>query len=152
ASNSGAGDNFGLSVDVSGDTVVVGAPFEASAATGVNGNQADNSAPNAGAAYVFVRSGGGWSQQAYLKASNTSAGDRFGCYVAISGDTVVVGAPREDSAATGVNGDQGDNTAVEAGAAYVFVRSGTTWSQQAYLKASNTDAGDQFGESVFISG
>ncbi len=77
---------------ISGDTVVVGAPFEASNATGVNGNQADNSAPYSGAAYVFVRSGGVWIQQAYLKASNTGAGDHFGYSVAISGDTVVVGA------------------------------------------------------------
>ena len=58
---------------ISGDTIVVGAEFEASNATGVNGNQADNSALWAGAAYVFVRSGGVWSQQAYLKASNTDS-------------------------------------------------------------------------------
>ena len=62
--------------------------------------------------------------------------------VAISGDTVVVGGSRESSNATGVNGDQTDNSAFRAGAAYVFVRNGTTWSQQAYLKASNTDASD----------
>ena len=130
---------------VSGDTVVVGAHREDSNATGVNGNQSDNSAVDAGAAYVFVRSGTTWSQQAYLKASNTGAGDCFGCSVAVSGDTVVVGALGEDSNATGVNGNQSDNSAADAGAAYVFVRSGTTWSQQAYLKASNTGAGDLFG-------
>ena len=127
---------------VSGDTVVVGAHGEDSSATGVNGNQSDNSAADAGAAYVFVRSGTTWSQQAYLKASNTGAGDYFGCSVAVSGDTVVVGAYGEDSSATGVNGNQADNSATDAGAAYVFVRSGTTWSQQAYLKASNTGADD----------
>ena len=127
---------------VSGDTVVVGALWEDSSATGVNGNQSDNSAADAGAAYVFVRSGTTWSQQAYLKASNTGAGDYFGCSVAVSGDTVVVGAYGEDSSATGVNGNQSDNSATDAGAAYVFVRSGTTWSQQAYLKASNTGADD----------
>ena len=60
--------------------------------------------------------------------------------VAVSGDTVVVGASEEDSNATGVNGNQSDNSAVDSGAAYVFVRSGTNWSQQAYLKASNTGA------------
>ena len=87
---------------------------------------------------MFVRSGTSWSQQAYLKASNTEDGDQFGYSVAVSGDTVVVGAI-EDSSATGVNGDQTDNNARSSGAAYVFVRSGTTWSQQAYLKASNTD-------------
>jgi trimeric autotransporter adhesin len=152
ASNTGAGDIFGSSVAVSGDTVVIGAAFEASAATGVNGSQSDNSAAQSGAAYVFVRTGTSWSQQAYLKASNTGANDTFGYSVAVSGDTVVVGASAEDSAATGVNGNQSDNSANSSGAAYVFVRSGTTWSQQAYLKASNTGAGDRFGTSVAVSG
>lgn len=83
---------------VSGDTVVVGARHEDSNATGVNGNQADNSASESGAAYIFVRDGGGnWSQQAYLKASNTGADDQFGSSVSVSGDTVVVGAWSEDS-------------------------------------------------------
>src|SRR5262249_21137182 len=130
ASNTNAGDLFGGTVAISGDTVVVGAPSEASVATGVNGNQGDNSAPTAGAAYGFARSGGVWTQQAYLKASNTNAGDLFGGSVAISGDTVVVGAPFEASVATGVNGNQGDNTAPLAGAVYVFVRSNGVWSQQ----------------------
>jgi hypothetical protein len=85
------------------------------------------------------------TQQAYLKASNTGAGDLFGCSVAISGDTVVVGASAEDSNVTGVNGTQSNNSATYAGAAYVFVRSSGTWTQQAYLKASNTGAGDYFG-------
>jgi FG-GAP repeat len=153
ASNTDIADEFGLSVAISGDTVVVGALHEASAATGVNGNQADNSASEAGAAYVFVRSGTVWTQQAYLKASNMATGENdFGFSVAISGDTVVVGAPGEESAATGVNGNQADNTAPGAGAAYVFVRSGGVWSQQAYLKASNTDAGDDFGIGVAIAG
>ncbi|MCZ7599565.1 MAG: FG-GAP repeat protein [Gammaproteobacteria bacterium] len=152
ASNTGANDRFGHSVALSGDTVVVGASQEASAATGVDANQADNSAGGSGAAYVFVRDGTTWTQQAYLKASNTGAGDQFGFSVAVSGDNVVVGANVEDSAATGVNGNQADNSASFAGAAYVFVRDGTTWTQQAYLKASNTGAGDQFGFSVAVSG
>src|SRR5262249_28586387 len=152
ASNTDAADRFGYSVAISGDTIVVGAYGESSKATGINGNQSDNSANLAGAAYVFVRSGTAWRQQAYLKASNTDAGDRFGNSVAVSGDTVVVGAVLESSNATGVNGDQINNSAAGAGAAYVFVRSGATWNQQAYLKASNTDAADQFGVSVAISG
>ena len=152
ASNTGASDKLGHSVAVSGDTMVVGAPYESSNATGVNGNQADDSAGNSGAAYVFVRSGGVWTQQAYLKASNPGVGDLFGYSVAVSGDTVVVGALYEDSNATGVNGSQGDNSAGSSGAAYVFVRSGGVWSQQAYLKASNTGEGDTFGSSVVVSG
>ena len=152
ASNTGASDIFGSSIALSGDTLVVGASSEASNATGVNGNQADNSAALAGAAYVFVRSGTTWTQQAYLKASNTEGIDQFGSAVAIFGDTIVVGARDEASNATGVNGNQADNSAAGAGAAYVFVRSGTTWTQQAYLKASNTDPGDGFGATVAISG
>jgi hypothetical protein len=152
ASNTGADDTFGISVSVSGDTVVVGARWEDSSATGVNGDQSNNSALNSGAAYVFVRSGTTWSQQAYVKASNTGANDFFGSAVAISGDTIVLAALLEDSIATGINGDQSNNSAPDSGAAYVFVRSGTTWSQQAYLKASNTGAGDQFGYSVAVSG
>jgi hypothetical protein len=152
ASNTDSQDGFGYSVALSGDTAVVGAFREASSATGVNGNQGDNSAIYAGAAYVFFRRGTTWIQQAYLKASNTASSDTFGCSVAISGDTVVVGAYGEDSNATGVNGNQADNSATESGAAYVFARTGTVWSQQAYLKASNTGADDQFGRSVAVSG
>lgn len=101
--------------------VVVGAPGEAGDSTGVNGNQSDDNAPDSGAAYVFVCNGSVWSQQGYLKASNTGAGDSFGTSVAVSADAVVVGAPYEASSATGVNGDQSDNILAEAGAAYLFV-------------------------------
>jgi hypothetical protein len=152
ASNTGANDFFGSRVAISGDTIVVAADSEASNATGVNGNQSDNSAIRSGAVYVFVRTGTTWSQQAYLKASNTGADDFFGSSLAISGDTVVVGAYGEDSNAVGINGDQSNNSALVSGAAYVFVRSGTTWTQEAYLKASNAEAGDAFGASVAISG
>jgi hypothetical protein len=152
ASNTDSGDVFGASVSAYGDTVVVGAHQEASSATGVNGNQSDDSAPQAGAAYVFVRGGTSWSQQAYLKASNTDSFDRFGESVSVSVDTIVVGARGEDSNATGVNGNQSDNSVSFAGAAYVFVRSGSSWTQQGYVKASNTATTDQFGQSVSVSG
>ncbi len=150
ASNTG-GDTFGFSVALYGDTLVVGAPDESSSATGVNGNQIDNSAMRSGAVYVFTRDSGVWNQQAYLKASNTGANDFFGHTVAISGDTIVVGAIGESSNATGVNGDEFDNSADSAGSAYVFVRNAGVWSQQAYLKASNTNANDRFGSAVAIS-
>jgi hypothetical protein len=152
ASNTGAYDVFGWSVAISGDTVVIGAFGEDSSGTGVNGNQNDEGINGAGAAYVFVRSGSNWSQQAYLKASNPGYHNWFGYVVAISGDMLVVGAYGEESNATGINGNQSNNTAPGSGAAYVFVRSGTNWSQQAYLKASNTEAGDEFGSAVAISG
>ena len=150
ASNTNANDQFGYLVAFSGDTLVVGAPQEGSNATGVNGDQANNSATNSGAVYVFTRTGGVWTQQAYLKASNTDAGDQFGVSVAISGDTLAVGAMFEASNATGVNGDQTDNSAPNAGAVYIFTRTGGVWTQQAYLKASNTDAGDNFGVTVAL--
>ena len=152
ASNTNTGDHFGSPMAISGDTLVVSAAYESSNATGINGNQADNSMLQSGAVYVFIRSGGVWSQQAYLKASNPGWQDYFGYSVAISGDTIVVGARFESSNATGINGDQTNDKAKMSGAAYVFVRSGTIWSQQAYLKASNTDKDDQFGWSVAISG
>ena len=152
ASNTGANDIFGGSISLSGDTLAVGAYQESSNATGVNGNQADNSALNSGAVYVFVRSGTTWTQQAYLKASNTGLTDGFGSGVSLSSDTLAVGAYRESSNATGTNGKQADNSAPSSGAVYVFLRSGTTWTQQAYLKASNTGAGDQFGSTVSLSG
>ena len=158
APNAGSEDQFGRSVAISGDTVVVGAPFEDSNQTSITNGptaSADNSASLAGAAYVFVRSGETWSAQAYLKASNGEAGDVFGENLAISGDTIVVGAAAEDSNQTSVtNGPSAsaNNSASAAGAAYVFIRSGTTWSQQAYLKAPNAEKDDSFGDNVAISG
>lgn len=138
ASNTEADDLFGAAIAISGDTAIVSARWEDSSATGINGNQTDNGLVTSGAVYVFIRNGSSWSQQAYLKASNTGSGDLFGYSIAISGDTLVVGAPGEDSSATGINGNQANNSAFESGAVYIFTRNGTSWSQQAYLKASNT--------------
>lgn len=152
ASNTGAGDWFGHAVATSGSTIVVGAPFESSSAVGVDGDQTNNGAPGSGAAYVFVLANGLWTQQAYLKASNTGGNDRFGSSVAISGDTIVVGAPQEDSTAVGVGGDPLNDGALSSGAAYVFVRTAGVWTQQAYLKAPNSEAGDSFGSAVSIAG
>ena len=156
ASNNGTihpffGSSVALSAD--GNTLAVGASDEDSAATGINGNQTDTSANGAGAVYVFTRSGSTWSQQAYIKASNTNAYDTFGWSVALSADgsTLAIGAAGESSAATGINGNQADNSAQFAGAVYVFTRSGSTWSQQAYIKASNTNSFDQFGQNVALS-
>ena len=121
-------DLFGWSVSISGDTVVVGAYYE------------DTTAADAGAAYIFTRSGTTWTQQQKIQASNVGAGDLFGGSVSISGDTVVVGARLEDTG--------GSN----AGSAYIFTRSGTTWTQQQKIQASDIEAGDFFGYSVSISG
>ncbi len=150
-SNTDAGDRFGTAVALSadGDTLVVGAPFEDSSGDG--GNDADD----AGAVYVFTRSGTDWIQQAYVKAGNTDPGDRFGTAVALSadGDTLLAGAPFEDSGARGLfAASDADNTHPDSGAAYLFVRdTAGIWSQHAYLKATNTDAGDRFGDDVALS-
>ena len=152
ASNSQGFDEFGRSVAVAGDTVVVGASGESSNAKAVNGNEADNSATNSGAAYIFNRNSGTWSQQAYLKSSNSGANDYFGWSVAVSEDAVVIGALEEDSNAVGVDGNQTNNLTENSGAAYVFTRSSGIWGQQAYLKSSNTGETDTFGNSVAVSG
>jgi len=155
ASNTGASDQFGwvVSLAADGSTLTVGAYAEASSATGIDGNQADNSASGSGAVYVFSRSGTTWSQQAYVKASNTATGDFFGWTVSLAadGNTLAVGALSEASNVTGINGDQTDNSADRSGAVYVFSRNGTTWSQRAYVKASNTDRRDSFGRAVSLA-
>src|SRR5689334_23666218 len=163
-SNTRHSSNFGYVVRLNGNgnTLAVSAYFESSDATGVNGNQNDESIPQAGAVYVFTRNGTTWTQQAYIKASNTGEagtdgnfgdGDQFGFSASLSddGNTLAVGANAEDSGAKGMNGDQNDNSMQSAGAAYVFVRNGGAWTQQAYVKAPNTAPNVQFGYSVALS-
>ena len=161
ASNAGVNDQFGhvVALSADGNTLAVSAYFESSRATGVNGDQADNSMAHSGAVYVFTRTGAAWSQQAYLKASNTGEaddGDQFGFSIALSddGNTLAAGAIAEDSADGRINGNQADNTAANAGAVYVFVRTGSRWSQQAYVKSSSPSgahANELFGYSVALS-
>jgi hypothetical protein len=130
ASDGAASDSFGSSVAISGDTVVVGAFIDD---VGANGNQ--------GSAYVFVRSGTTWTQQAHLVAWDGAANDSFGISVAISGDRVLVGAYAKDVVAN-----------VNQGSAYVFERSGSTWSYTAEITAADGAANDYFGYSVALSG
>ena len=140
ASNADTDDAFGIAVSMSADgkTLAVGAWGEAS---------------NAGAAYVFVRAVDVWSEQAYVKASNTGAGDRFGVAIAVSADgaTLAVGAHQERGTDSGIGGDQFDNPAQAVGATYVFVRSGSDWPQRAYVKASHSGSNDLFGYAVAVS-
>jgi hypothetical protein len=153
ASNVDAGDSFGERVAIAddGNTIAVTAFQEASVATGINGNQGDNTATDAGAVYVFAKSGSTWTQQAYVKATNTDATDGFGYSVSLAndGNTLVAGAYREDS-----NSAQspGDDSVSSAGAVYVYTRASTVWTPVAFLKASNLDAGDNFGYSSAVSG
>ena len=169
ASNPGQGDNFGLNVALNGagTTMAVAAYWESGGAKGINPPQDDDSLPQAGAVYVFTRTGSNWSQQAYLKASNTGRpanpndpgdwgdGDQFGFSLALSadGNTLAAGAISEDSRASSINNTQfdDDDSAASSGAVYVFARTGGTWTQQAYIKASNSDGGDLFGYGVGLS-
>jgi hypothetical protein len=168
ASNADAHDHFGCggafdghagygsAMSGDGNTLIVGAPHEGSGAAGVNGNQRDNEVHAAGAAYVFVRNGATWVQQAYLKPSNPQMSGEFGHAVAISADgsTVAVSAFWEGSGATGINGDQKDRSTPQAGAVYVFTRRGNAWTQQATGEAGTADSfgdGDQFGMSIALS-
>ena len=144
------GDNFGRSVGISGDTIVVGAPLEDSNSTGTTSTPTET-ATTAGAALVFTRSGTDWTQQAYLKAPEVDADDQFGIAVSISGNTIAVGAPREDGSSQGINQPIND-AGVGSGAAYIFVGGGVSWTQQAYIKSSNSQGTDSFGEAINISG
>jgi len=154
AFNTRAGDNFGTSVALSADgmTLAVSAERESSNTTGINSTPSYGGGGTSGAAYVFIRSGSTWSQEAYIKASNAGVADLFGRSVSLSADgsTLAVGAHQEASSTTGINSTP-DEAANSAGAVYVFIRSGSTWSQEAYIKASNTGAGDNFGSSVALS-
>jgi len=128
ATDADPGDEFGWSVSISGNALVVGAFRD------------DQSGTDAGAAYLFVRSGSSWVQMAKIVGTDTVAGDSFGYSVSIHNDTVVVGAPGHDALGSG------------SGAAYVFVRSGAAWVQQAKLLALGGAPFDAFGRSVCISG
>jgi len=154
ASNTGDGDQFGTSVSLSGDgdTLATGATGEASGSTGINSTP-DESAAGAGAVYVYTRSAGAWSQQAYVKASNAGDSDNFGTSVALSrdGNALAVGAPREDGSGTGIEPGT-DEAAADSGAVYFYTRSAGVWAQQTYVKASNAQGDDRFGTSVALSG
>ena len=155
SSNSNLVDSFGFSVslDSDGTTLLVGAPGESSSAQSINGDETDNTGSLSGAAYVFELQNNQWAQTAYLKSTNSDKLDSFGYDVALSEDglTAVVGSPGEDSNTTSVNGNEMDNSSDNSGAAYVFVHNGTTWAQDSYLKASNSDSEDQFGHSVDVN-
>ena len=124
ASDGAESDTFGSSADISGDYAVIGARND----------------DGKGSAYIFFNNGAGWSEQQKLTASDGASGDTFGGSSAISGDYAVVGAYRNSGAGS------------TAGAAYIFQRSGTGWSQQVKLTGSDTVDGDTFGYSVDISG
>jgi len=127
ASDGAAGDRFSdYAVDLEGDTAIIGACYN------------DDNGTDSGSAYVFTRTGTTWTQQTKLLATDASAGDNFGCFVSLYGDTALIGACAFDFS--------------NPGSAYVFTRTGTTWTQQAKLTASDGAAGDWFGTCVSLSG
>jgi hypothetical protein len=128
ASDGEAYDWFGYSVAISGDYVVVSAPYD------------DDAGSGSGSACIFKRDGVAWTEQAKITASDGAAGDCFGVSVAISGDYAVVSAYGDDDAGSG------------SGSAYIFKRDGTAWTEQAKITASDGEADDYFGWSVAISG
>ena len=128
AADAAPGDGFGYSVAVSADTIVVGTPLD------------DDAGGDSGSAYVFTRTGTTWTQQAKLTSADAATADNFGLSVGLDEGTVVVGAPSDDDAGS------------QSGSAYVFTRTGTTWSQEAKLTSSDADAGDLAGNSVGIGG
>jgi len=138
ASLPGEEDHFGTDVALSedGNTLAVGAMGEDGSANEINGEH-DDDAPNSGAAYVYTRTDESWEQQAYIKASNAGSDEQFGSGVALSGDgsTLAVGANKESN---------------QQGAAYVFTRADSVWSEEAYIKAA-APGEDAFGESVALS-
>jgi hypothetical protein len=121
------GDEVGYSVALFGDLAVIGAPYD------------DDQGTNAGAAYVFERTGGLWTQRAKLLADDAEQGDYLGWSVAVYNDSIFVGAPQDD------------DLGVASGSAYVFRRSGGVWSQFQKVKAVDGGAGDQYGYSVAIA-
>ncbi len=146
---------FGWQVDLSSDgtTLAVSAPGEDSTATGIDGSTASTGNSFSGAVYVFKKDSASWQQTSYIKASNASAYDNFGWSMALSGDgqALAVGALNEQSNATGINGNQTDNSLQGAGAVYLFNRANSTWSQQAYIKPNAISERDEFGSSVALS-
>jgi len=149
------GDQFGSVVAISGDglTVAVSSFGEDSSAIGIDGDGSDNSAENSGAVYIFRNVSGTWLQEAYIKPSNTDLNDAFGSSLSLSdsGDRLAVGAIRESSSASGINGDPDNNASENSGAVYIFQRSGSSWAQQNYIKAADPDARDEFGFSVALN-
>jgi len=148
--NTDSNDFFGYTVAVFGETIVVGSPYEQSETTGINTSDGSDNTGTSGAAYVFVRENGNWVQQAYLKAQYSNPNLEFGKSVAISGNTIIIGAPGDNRAMVGVNSTFGVEEESNSGAAYVYTRIGDTWMQQADLKPSNTYIGSHFGNSVAI--
>jgi hypothetical protein len=144
-------------VSISKDTIVTMASSEDSNLTTItNGTtaSANNTAANSGAGYIFRRTGVNWAQEAFIKASNSEAGDTFGSNVSISGDTAAISSTESSNQNFITNGatSSSNNSYPGSGAVYIYKRTGTTWAQEAYIKAGNAESGDYFGEKISLDG
>ena len=126
ADDATAGDEFGKSVAIDGNMILIGAWGD------------DKNGNDSGSAYIFTRSGTTWNQHTKLIANDAAAGDYFGVYVALEGNTAIIGAWKDD--------DGGD----DSGSAYIFTRSGTAWNQHTKITANDAEAGDYFGKAVSL--
>ena len=168
----GENNHFGRRVSLStdGNTLAVSAKGDDSSAKGIDGNEANTAAENSGAVYVYIRdknwetNENPWTQQAYIKASNTDVNDEFGHSISLSGagNTLAVGTAKEQSNSVGIGSNENNNDADKSGAVYVFSRdidwedksytdNQSPWKQQEYIKASNAEDLDKFGESISLS-
>jgi hypothetical protein len=145
-----------MAISQDGNTIAGGAADEDCFTPGINPPGCDNDLKldsSTGAVYVFAHNNGVWTQQAFIKSSHPNKEDWFGSRLNISGDgnTLAVGAQLENGGSRGINGDQANLSAEDCGALYLFTRSGTTWTQKAYIKSSNADAYDEFGSAMALS-
>jgi hypothetical protein len=151
---------FGHAITMSGDGAVIAVGYgtddvDARDINGIPNEPYDSEmGPNSGAVFLYTQQGVGWSIGNFIKASNADAGDYFGTSVSLShdGTLLAVGAPYEDSSASGLNGDQGDNMLENTGAVYLFSHDEAGWREQTYLKLRNSAQGDdRFGLLVSLS-
>lgn len=146
ASNADSFDLFGNSVAVHNGFIAVSAINEDSDAS----NPLNNTVESSGAVYIFTKIDGQWMETSMLKASNPSLGDHFGSSLAVLENTLVIGAPEEDSSSTEINGRQ-DDLSRNSGAVYVFSYDGERWREEAFIKSPNNLHDNKFGASVALS-
>lgn len=174
ASNADTDDYFGIRAILTpdGNTALVSAPFEASNDVGINGNQDDNSIPQAGAVYAFENANGEWAQTHYIKPAIPSQPERFcfdprpgnnECYerapsrfgyglgVSNDGNTLAIGAPGDGSITSGINGSMDDYRGKNSGAVFILRKDQGVWEHTDYIKSSNPDIDDEFGYSLALS-
>lgn len=152
ASNADRNDLFGYALAADSDRLAIGAYLEASYAGGVDGDPQDNSAEGSGAVYLFARHGDDWVQQAYIKGLANGSGQQFGRALALSGDTLAVGAPFDGHGGSGIDPAPAGESSPDSGAVHIFRFRDGVWEREAYIKAGDAESGALFGYSVALRG